>query len=76
MIMGKSKARRFKPVGFTPTAAEKPAAGPGEQDSAESLHAEDLLRKVISLYILPGNVHVSQLLESVTEKRVGGAVSV
>lgn len=46
--MGKSKARRFKPVGFTPTAAEKPAAGPGEQDSAESLHAEDLLRKLQS----------------------------
>ncbi|XP_069822045.1 HEAT repeat-containing protein 3 [Dendropsophus ebraccatus] len=46
--MGKSRARRFKPVGFSPTAAVKPPAGPGEEDSAESLHAEDLLHKLQS----------------------------
>ncbi|KAM3919888.1 HEAT repeat-containing protein 3 [Leptodactylus fuscus] len=48
MIMGKSRARRFKPVGFSPTAAVKPAAEPGDEDSAESLHAEDLLHKLQS----------------------------
>ncbi|XP_044125641.1 LOW QUALITY PROTEIN: HEAT repeat-containing protein 3 [Bufo gargarizans] len=48
MIMGKSRARRFKPVGFTPTAAVKPAEGPGDPDSADSSHAEDLLHKLQS----------------------------
>ncbi|KAG8563333.1 hypothetical protein GDO81_016026 [Engystomops pustulosus] len=48
MIMGKSRARRFKPVAFTPTAAVKPAAGPGDSESTESLHAEELLHKLQS----------------------------
>ncbi|XP_073432269.1 HEAT repeat-containing protein 3 isoform X1 [Dendrobates tinctorius] len=46
--MGKSRARRFKPVGFTPTAAVKAAAGTGDEESADSFHAEDLLQKLQS----------------------------
>ncbi|XP_075044949.1 HEAT repeat-containing protein 3 [Mixophyes fleayi] len=47
MIMGKSnRARRFKPVGFTPTPAVKPPAEPGDQEDNESLQAEDLLQKL------------------------------
>ncbi|KAM4018276.1 HEAT repeat-containing protein 3 [Anomaloglossus baeobatrachus] len=46
--MGKSRARRFKPVGFTPTAAVKAPAAAGEEDSADSFHAEDLLHKLQS----------------------------
>ncbi|CAJ0967094.1 unnamed protein product [Ranitomeya imitator] len=45
--MGKSRARRFKPVGFTPTAAVKAAAA-GDEGSAGSFHAEDLLQKLQS----------------------------
>ncbi|XP_075693631.1 HEAT repeat-containing protein 3 isoform X1 [Rhinoderma darwinii] len=49
MIMGKSRARRFKPVGFTPAAAVvKPMVAAGDQDNAESLHGEDLLHKLQS----------------------------
>ncbi|XP_066440034.1 HEAT repeat-containing protein 3 [Eleutherodactylus coqui] len=46
--MGKSRARRFKPVGYTPTAAVKMAAAPGEEDAAGSVQAEDLLQKLQS----------------------------
>ncbi|XP_077144340.1 HEAT repeat-containing protein 3 [Ranitomeya variabilis] len=47
--MGKSRARRFKPVGFTPTAAVKAAAaGAGDEESTDSFHAEDLLHKLQS----------------------------
>ncbi|XP_068117562.1 HEAT repeat-containing protein 3 [Hyperolius riggenbachi] len=45
--MGKSRARRFKPVGYSPTAAVKLAADAGEEDG-ESLEAEELLHKLQS----------------------------
>ncbi|KAM4722035.1 HEAT repeat-containing protein 3 [Rhinophrynus dorsalis] len=46
--MGKSRARRFKPAGYTPAAAVKQSDGPGEQEDGETLQAEELLQKLQS----------------------------
>ncbi|CAN2389553.1 ribosomal large subunit biogenesis [Pristimantis euphronides] len=50
--MGKSRARRFRPVGFTPTAAVKPPPeGSGEEQAeggAGGVQAEELLQKLQS----------------------------
>ncbi|XP_077314476.1 HEAT repeat-containing protein 3 [Lithobates pipiens] len=48
VIMGKSRARRFKAAGYAPTPAVKQAAEPEDPAEGESLHAEDLLQKLQS----------------------------
>ncbi|XP_063801421.1 HEAT repeat-containing protein 3 isoform X2 [Pseudophryne corroboree] len=48
MTMGKSRARRFKQPGFSPTSPVTQPAEAGEQEDSEALQAGDLLQKLQS----------------------------
>lgn len=69
VIMGKSRARRFKAAGYAPTPAVKQAAEPEDPAEGESLHAEDLLQKVSELYPSPAWVSCPHSTESMCVRR-------